>query len=307
MPSVARNVARNVMAVLQLQHPAEEFSQVQMPVQTPVLIMAVSVVPPTQVATPLRYILPSHLLRDLVFSCLFCDLCSSLSFSLLIGFFLLLILEQEEMGKLVNDLMAPDSAYRFDYSAVQNRGPGHVRKLIKAYVERFFQRAKKLGRSPEERVRALGKEELKRALLHALGGWAGLVATDNLPSARSAERMKVDLTRGFFKLLTVELMPWVLSPSRWSIQYFDVDSMCTHAMLHGMQSVSVWQSLCLVLLPDSYVFMYIVYQGFGHNTGAPVKVGDSASDPLVRHAHFCWLCCCFQLTSSSSDSPIRAA
>ncbi len=157
-------------------------------------------------------------------------------------------------------------------------------------MERFFRRAQSLGQTPDERTRALEDSRLKRAVLHALGGWAGLAAGDELPSLNTQERRVLDLTRGYFKLLTVELMPWILQPERWSIQFFNVESQRTHAMLHGIGSVSIWQGLCLVLLPDSYVFIYVCYQGFGHNSGAPVKVGDSASDPLVTLAsRFCWV------------------
>jgi hypothetical protein len=202
------------------------------------------------------------------------------------------------MAELVEHLMDPRT--RFDYSSVQNNTPAHVRKCIRDYVHGFFQQALSLGETGAERSRALDDSRVKRAVLHALGGWAGLESSENLPAAKTEERRVLDLTRGFFKLLMVELMPWVLYPKRWSIQYFNIDSMLTHAMLHGIGSVSIWQSLCLVLLPDSYIYMYVMYQGFGHNKGAPVKVGDSASDPLVSYAPYvmtpaairfcCWFC-----------------
>jgi hypothetical protein len=170
---------------------------------------------------------------------------------------------------------------RFAYwEVVRDNDPTTVRRHIRQYIHKILGRIQSAGETPSERRALLRSVRLKQSVLVALGGWAGL--EEQLPPAKSDERRTLELTRGFFKLLTVELMPWIGQPQNWRIEYFDVDGMLTHAMMEGLQSVSVWQSLCLVLLPDCYVFLYVVVPGYGHNSNAPIKVGDSGSDPVVR-------------------------
>ena len=195
--------------------------------------------------------------------------------------------------------LTSDEGARFQYHVVSEmKDPAGVREFIRVYMHSFLQDCALLGNTVAQRQEVLGSVRLKRALLVALGGWAGQVETADLPGAGTAERSQLELTRGFFKRLAVELMPWISQPQQWRIGYFDVDSMLTHVMTDGLTSVSVWQGLCMVLLPGSYIYIYVLYQGFGHNQGAPVKVGDSSSDPLVRRLLLYSVSSCFCLSPS---------
>ena len=192
-------------------------------------------------------------------------------------------------------LLTTDEKFRFNYTEAEKseaQGYDAMSKYLKHYMQRFFQAVADAARNNDKIIGiALGNFDVKRALLVALGGWAGQLTSEELSHLCPAERRDVDLTRGCFKLLIIEIEQFLFDPSKWSIHFYDVDSRYTYAMEYGFNTVSIWQALSLVLFADNYIFVYLLVMGYGLIEDAAVKIGASASDPLVCVQR--WICAAY--------------
>jgi hypothetical protein len=162
-------------------------------------------------------------------------------------------------------------------------------KVVETYIEKymfnFFDKASGTSSRQDKRIAVLNHVTVKQAVLNALGGWAGLVPSEEIKNLNEDKRRSLRLTRGLFKLLSAELLPWITDLSKISVQYFNLRGRYTFVLEHGLDMVNVWDSLHRVLTSEQFVHFYLYRHGFGlANPQLPrlaFKAGCAGSDPMV--------------------------
>ena len=162
-----------------------------------------------------------------------------------------------------------------------------VRAEIAGFQEKVFDEAKRLF---GDNNAWQGRVEVKRALMCALGAWAGTEvdgcsnAVDHTIQAAS-DKEKV-LAQLYSKQLAQELMPFHLQPDKWYIGKFNIKEPYTYGMKRGYSTVCVWEKLCMIAIPGAYIHFYIVISGYGwiYPRQSCFKAGASIHNPTVSYS-----------------------
>jgi hypothetical protein len=158
------------------------------------------------------------------------------------------------LSKLIDFYRSPQGAFKYNDLLEVLETPSLVRMKLAHHIGKF--------NSFLQHVPASSKTCLvvKRMAFRSIGAWT--FYTPRPDDDNTKEQTEWDLARKFF-VMTFQLgLPHTIVPfDNVSVEYFDVSSMTTWAMLHGFGSVGLWELWDRAIRPGDIVTFYTNISG----------------------------------------------